>query len=320
LDLSVHVETFNLTWPRWKRFVAEVEALGYAGLYLCDHYEAPPDHPILETLDTWIALTYLADHSERLRFGPVVSPVSFRDPIVLARQARDLDDLSGGRFVLGVGAGWNDREHQMFGWSLGDVRTRMDRFAESLEVITGLLHSPEPVHFEGKYYSLRDAEIHPKPSRPNGPDILVGTNRGASRAVSLAARYADNFNIIGNGPRRVAEIISQLDAQLAARGRVRSAVRRTMTSVFGVGENDTRIERASGWLLSNANPQHLGLREFAENFRAYGNIIGTPAEVVASLSEYAKAGIEEVMVDLFDVGEVGIEMLRLIAEEVMPRI
>ena len=94
-----------LTWPDWTRLVHVVEDLGFTGLYLSDHFNmpVPPDNPSLELV---VALTYLADHSERVRLGPMVGPVSFRDPIMLARQAAALDDLSEGRMVLGVGAGW----------------------------------------------------------------------------------------------------------------------------------------------------------------------------------------------------------------------
>jgi alkanesulfonate monooxygenase SsuD/methylene tetrahydromethanopterin reductase-like flavin-dependent oxidoreductase (luciferase family) len=320
MELSVHVETANLTWPRWKRFIAEVESLGYAGLYLCDHFTTLPGNPDLESIDAWIALAYLADHSERLRFGPVVSPVSFRDPIILARQARDLDDLSNGRFVLGVGAGWVEHEHEMFGWPLGDVRGRMDRFAESLEVITRLLRSPGATSFEGKYYTLRDAELFPKTSRPNGPDILIGTNTGGNRSISLAARYADAYNITFQGLEQAAQTLGKLDARLDALGRPRSAVKRTMMSVFGIGRDEPEIERAFGWVLKNANPQHLSLHEYANNFLALGHFIGTPDETIPRLKAYAEAGVEEVMVDLFDIGDIGIEMLGLIADEVMPRI
>src|SRR5919202_130460 len=111
IALSVSVEAWTgLTWPGWKRLVTEVEQLGFAGLYCSDHFTlAPPparDAPELITL-----LTYLADHSQRVHFGPMVSPLSVRDPVLLTRQAAALDDLSGGRMILGVGAGWYEPEH-----------------------------------------------------------------------------------------------------------------------------------------------------------------------------------------------------------------
>src|SRR5262245_53790903 len=123
--LSVQIEIAGgLNWARWKRLVREVDRLGYCGLYCCDHfYPGGPGYS--DSLEITVAFTYLADHSQRLEFGSLVSPVSFRHPVWLARQAMALDDLSGGRMVLGVGAGWMERENAGFGFELGDKATRM---------------------------------------------------------------------------------------------------------------------------------------------------------------------------------------------------
>ena len=143
----------GLTWPLWKRHVSEIEQLGFNGLYIMD---ALP-HALqvyADSLETIVALTYLADHSQRVKFGPVVALMAARDPVVLARQAVALDDLSGGRFVLGLGAGGQVREHRMFGYDFGDVPTRMARMEEGLEIIARLLRSDEPVTFAGQFYQL----------------------------------------------------------------------------------------------------------------------------------------------------------------------
>src|SRR5690242_8449912 len=133
VDISIMIEGQNgLTWPHWKRLVAEVESLGFAGLFRSDHFTngSPPDKDSLEMM---VSLTYLADHTQRIHFGPLVAPVSFRHPTLLARQAAALDDLSGGRMILGVGAGWQEREHQLFGHDLGSMSARMQRLEEALE-------------------------------------------------------------------------------------------------------------------------------------------------------------------------------------------
>ena len=199
VQLSISVEgLMGLTWPDWTRLVQVVEDLGFTGLYLSDHFNmpVPPDNPSLELV---VALTYLADHSERVRFGPMVAPVSFRDPIMLARQAAALDDLSEGRMVLGVGAGHFEREHTMFGYELGDMATRFDRLAEGLEVITRLLRSAEPVSFEGTFYRLHEAVL-PGPRRLHGPPVMIGGS-GPRRTLPLVARFADVWNAAGVSPR-----------------------------------------------------------------------------------------------------------------------
>lgn len=115
LEIAIMIEGQNgLNWPRWQRIVRLVEDLGFAGLYRSDHYTnaSPPD---LDSLELWVSLTWLAAHTKRIEFGPLVTPVSFRHPTMTARMAAAVDDLSGGRLTLGVGAGWQEREHTNYG-------------------------------------------------------------------------------------------------------------------------------------------------------------------------------------------------------------
>src|SRR5512136_1964449 len=152
MDIAIMIEGQNgLNWPRWQRIARAVESLGFAGLYRSDHFtnSSPPD---LDSLELWTCLTWLATHTRRIEFGPLVSPVSFRDPRMTARIARDVDDLSGGRLTLGLGAGWQEREHTNFGYDLLGVPQRFARFQEGVQVVTRLLRSAEPVSFAGQYY------------------------------------------------------------------------------------------------------------------------------------------------------------------------
>src|SRR2546428_14005121 len=216
--ISIMIEGQNgLTWPRWKRIVKEVEELGFAGLFRSDHFTnaTPPDKDSLEMI---VSLTYLADHSQRLHFGPLVAPISFRDPRMLARQAAALDDLSGGRMILGVGAGWQEREHRLFGYNLGDLRTRMARLEEGLEVITRLLRSEEPITYEGKFFRLRGAALLPRPQRSGGSPILIGGN-SSQHTLPLVARYADIWNANFITPGAFQERSAMLDQLLHAAGR-----------------------------------------------------------------------------------------------------
>src|SRR5512142_3352981 len=140
LQVAVMIEGQNgLNWERWKRIVPAVEDLGFAGLYRSDHFtnSNPPD---MDSLELWVSLTWLADHTRRIEFGPLVSPVSFRHPALTARMARDVDSLSGGRLTLGLGAGWQEREHTNYGFDLLDLKSRFRRFEEGAQIITRLLH------------------------------------------------------------------------------------------------------------------------------------------------------------------------------------
>jgi len=225
--ISIQIEGQNgLTWPRWKRIVEEVERLGFAGLFRSDHFTnaQPPD---IESLEAIVSLAYVADQSQRLHFGPLVSPLSMRDPRMLARQAAALDDLSGGRFILGVGAGWQEREHTLFGYDLGDIPTRMARFEEGVQVITRLLQSDEPVTFEGRFFRLQGATLLPRPARRGSPSILIGGN-GVQRTLPLVARYADVWNAVYLPLQDFRERSARLDDLLQAQGRTPSDVKRSI--------------------------------------------------------------------------------------------
>src|SRR5437763_1549604 len=244
--LSIMIEGQNgLTWPRWKQVVKEVEDLGFAGLFRSDHFKhaQPPDD---ESLELIVSLTYLADHTRRIHFGSLVVPVSLRDPALLARQAAALDDLSGGRMILAVGAGWQEREHHLFGHPLGDIPTRMARLEEGLEVITRLLHSDEPVTYEGRFFHLRGAILLPRPQRPGGPPILIGGN-GPKRTLPLVARYANIWNAVFLSPAAFHEHSAILDELLRAAGRRPSEVQRTMMTSLYFGRDMDELDRRLSW-------------------------------------------------------------------------
>ena len=292
LEVALMIEgQHGLTWPRWQRIARAAEELGFVGLYRSDHYTnaEPPD---MESLELWVSLTWLASHTSRLEFGPIVSPVSFREPTMTARMAAAVDDLSGGRLQLGLGAGWQEREHRNFGFDLLETGPRMDRFAEGLEVVTQLLRSDAPVSFEGAYYKLHEASLLPRPQRPGGPPIIVGGN-GPRRTLPLVARYADEWNAVFVTPARFAELNAQLDGLLAEAGRAPGDVRRSlmMGSLYG------RDEQAVAAKLAQAGRTR-------EELLARGLLVGTGAEIVVQLRAYAEAGVQRIMVQWLDLDDI----------------
>ena len=116
----------GIDWPRWKRIVRTVEDCGYAGLFRSDHF-TNPSGPVKDALELWVSLAWLAENTERIEFGPLVTPVSFRHPVITAWQAAAVDGLAGGRLRLGMGAGWQEREHEAFGFDLLDTDRRFAR-------------------------------------------------------------------------------------------------------------------------------------------------------------------------------------------------
>ena len=280
----------GLNWPRFQRIAHAVEELGFAGLYRSDHFTntEPPD---IDSLELWVSLTWLAGHTSRIEFGPLVTPVSFRNPVFTARMAKDVDDLSGGRLRLGVGAGWQAREHANFGFDLLDVPERFARFEEGLEVITRLLHCDEPVTFQGDYYRLREAILMPRPQRPGGPPIVIGGN-GERRTLPLVARYADEWNGVFLTPERYAERSRRLDELLAAQGRPATAVRRTLMTGLLFGRDEDELQRKL---------QQTG--RTGEELRGRGMVVGTGAAVADQLGALGETGVARVMLQWMELDD-----------------
>lgn len=281
MDIAIMIEGQDgLTWPRWQRIVRAVEDLGFAGLYRSDHFTnaGPPDK---DSLELWLSLTWLASHTTRIEFGPLVTPVSFRHPAFSARVGAQLDDLSGGRLSLGVGAGWQEREHTAFGFDLLPLAERLDRFQEGLEVITRLLRSDTPVSFQGRYYTLHEAVLLPRPQRPAGPPLLIGGN-GPRRTLPLAARYADEWNAVLITAARFAELNAHLDSLLAGQGRPAGAVRRSLMTGIVFGRDDAELTAN----LAGRDPAAL---------RERGLIVGAGDQVQEQLHALAQAGVQRVM-------------------------
>ncbi len=316
--ISIMIEGQNgLTWPRWKRLVTEVEDLGFAGLFRSDHFTnaQPPD---IDSLEMIVSLTYLADHTSRIHFGPLVAPISFRNPTLLARQAAALDDLSDGRMILGLGAGWQEREHTLFGHDLGDIPTRMQRMEEGVEVITRLLHSDEPTSYEGQFFQLRNATLLPRPQHPAGQRILIGGN-GIKRTFPLVVRYASIWNGTFLSPADFRARSATLDTLLQEAGRKPDEVRRTMMHSLTFGRDEQEIDQRLSWRHSDAALAYTSVNAAIEKLRASNKgIVGTPAHLIDQIQEYGAAGVEELMLQWFDLDD--IEGLRAFAKSVLPHV
>lgn len=286
----------GLNWARWQRIAQVVEALGFAGLYRSDHFTNSSGIN-KDSLELWVSLTWLASHTQRIAFGSLVTPVSFRDPVFTARTAMQVDDLSGGRLELGVGAGWQEREHNAFGYDLLDVPHRFQRYQEGLEVLTRLMkHGDEPVDFNGQYYQLRGAQLLPRPNRPGGPPLVIGGN-GEQRTLPLVVRYADQWNAVDLPAERVKALNARLDEMLRAAGRDARSVRRTLMTSLAFGED------------KNALQARLGGRD-PQSMRERGALVGTPVEIRGQLHALEEAGVQRVMLRWADMDDLdGLEGL-----------
>lgn len=304
LDVGLMIEGQDgLTWPRWSNLLRAAESFGFSSVFRSDHFTnpAPPDKPSLEL---WPSLTYAASHTAGIEFGPLVTPVTFRLPAITARNAAAVDDLSQGRLVLGLGAGWNEREHRAFGVPFPASRTRSEMLEEYVQVVRRLLRSDQPSRFDGQHYRLEDALLLPRPTRSGGPPILIGGN-GPTQTLPLAARYADEWNAVMIRPTAFRDLNERFGRLLDEAGRPRHAVRRSI--MLG-----TLFARDEGALQEQLAARQLTLDAALE--RAL--VVGTPAMWIEQLQAYAEAGAERVMLQWLE--QDNLDDLEVIAQHVLP--
>jgi len=298
LEIALMIEGQNgLTWSRWQRIAKFTEDAGFAGLYRSDHFtnSNPPD---IESLELWTSLTWLACNTKRIEFGPLVTPFSFRHPVHIARMASAVDDLSDGRLTLGLGAGWQEREHNLFGFDLLDIPSRFDRFKEGMEVVTHLLNSDSPVSFNGKFYGLNSATLLPRPQREGGPRISVGGN-GKKVTLKIAAQYAHEWNANFISKETFSDLNTALDQFLKDSGRDPKSVRRTLMTGTMFAASDSQF---------NEKMRRDGTN--LEGLREYNYIFGTPGMFKEQLQELESAGVERIMLQWLDLDDMdGLEAL-----------
>ncbi|HUV28570.1 MAG TPA: LLM class F420-dependent oxidoreductase [Anaerolineales bacterium] len=309
IEVAIFLEGQNgLNWPRWQRIAGAVEALGYVGLYRSDHFTNmnPPDK---DSLELWVSLTWLASHTDRIEFGPLVSPVSFRNPVFTARMAAAVDDLSGGRLILGLGAGWQEREHTNYGFNLLEINDRFDRFEEGLKVVNLLLNNDQESEFNGQYFQIKEGILLPRPQRAGGPPLLIGGN-GRKRTLPITARYAAHWNALMTTPDEF-EILSQhLDGLLAEQSRQPTEVKRSMMVGCIFGQDETQLQE-------RVAARTKGERS-AEDLRQRGVVVGTANQMAEQIDRLAQAGVQRVMLQWIDLDD--IEGLEIIAQQVLPQL
>jgi F420-dependent oxidoreductase-like protein len=303
LEIAIMIEGQNgLNWARWQRIARLVEEAGFVGLFRSDHFtnSNPPD---LDSLELWTSLTWLADNTRRIEFGPLVTPFSFRHPALTARMASAVDDLSGGRLTLGLGAGWQEREHHLFGFDLLEPKARYSRFEEGIEIVTGLLQNDEPLTFEGQYFQIRSATLLPRPERKGRPRILIGGG-GGKRMRSLVTRYAVEWNCVMLKPNVFAERNRLLTEALRDAGRDPNAVRRSMMTGCVFGKDDDAL---AGKLAAR--------NRTIEQLHERGIVAGGPSQVREQLKELEQAGLQRIMLQWLDLDD--LEGLDALAKAVL---
>ena len=283
------------------------EAAGFDAFFRSDHFLTMGGDGLPGPTDSWVTLGAIARETDRIRLGTLVTSATFRLPGLLAGQVAQVDDMSGGRAELGLGAGWYDGEHTAYGVPFQPLGERFERLEEQFAIITGLWDTPlgETFDFDGRHYQLKDSPALPKPVQRPHPPLIVGGG-GAKRTPRLAATYADEFNLPFSSLADTEAQFGRVRAACVDRGRDPSTLRLSAAQTVCCGADAAEVERRAA---------NIG-RKTGE-LRANG-AAGTPDEVVERLQQFAGVGAQSIYLQVLDLND--LDHIALLAEEVLPRV
>ena len=268
----------EVRWPELLDMIRAIEDLGFDSIWVGEHllYRFPDRGP-RGPWEAWTLMAAIAAATSRVEFGPLVACTNFHNPALLAKQATTIDEISGGRLVLGLGAGWNEAEFRAYGFPYDH---RVDRFEEAFTIIRMLLREGA-IDFDGRWYQIRDCELLPRGPRPNGPPLMIGSN--GPRMLRATVPYVDSWNSwfadTGNRPDGVPALRDLVDAACRDVGRDPAELERTVAVLVELPGGAGRLQGA----YSKEAPQPL---------------TGSPAEMAEVLGGYAREGIAHVQLVL----------------------
>jgi alkanesulfonate monooxygenase SsuD/methylene tetrahydromethanopterin reductase-like flavin-dependent oxidoreductase (luciferase family) len=279
----------RVPWPELISMTRAAEGVGFDSVWLGDHllYDLP-DGTVRGPWEVYTSLAALAAVTERVQLGSLVSSLGFHDPAMIAKMAATIDAISGGRFVLGVGSGWNEREYRAFGLPFD---RRVDRFEEAFGLVHRLL-AGETVTHTGTYYSLDRCRIDPPAVRDGGPLLMIGSNSPRMLSIGLPHVHWWNvwWSIYGNTPAGFADVVADVRARTEAAGRDPDAVAATACVYVQAPDGDGRTMGAPG--MAHIRP-----------------VEGEPAEIASQLAAFAAAGASHLQLVVDPITQSSIEWL-----------
>ena len=308
MDLRVFTEPQQgATYDQLLRVARATEDLGFDAFFRSDHYVAMGVDGAPGPTDAWTTLAGLARETSTIRLGTLMTSATFRFPGPLAIQVAQVDQMSGGRVELGLGAGWFEEEHTGYGIPFPPTGERFDRFEEQLAIITGLWSTPEGERFshEGQHYRLTDSPALPKPVQRPGPPVIIG-GKGRRRTPELAARYAAEFNLPFVSPEVTSVQVDRVRKACADIGRDPDELTYSNALVLCCGATEEEVRHRADAIGRSADD----LRE--------NGLAGSPAEVVDRIGQFAALGAGRVYLQMLDLED--LDHLELVAAEVMPQL
>jgi F420-dependent oxidoreductase-like protein len=282
----------------------EAEALGFGAFFRSDHYLAMGAEGLPGPSDAWITLAGIARETSTIRLGTLVTSATFRLPGPLAITVANVDQMSGGRVELGLGAGWFEAEHTAYGIPFPGTKERFDRLEEQLAVVTGLWATQGGFTFEGEHYQVSGSPGLPKPAQSK-PPVLIG-GHGARRTPELAARYADEFNVPFGTEDDTRRQFARVREACERQDRDPGTMRWSNALVVCVGADEAEVERRAEAIGREPS-------ELREN-----GVAGTPEEAVETIRRYGDLGAQRIYLQFLDLKD--LDHLRLVAAEVMPHV
>ncbi len=287
------------SWDEILATARHASATGWDGVWVADHFMPNAEDVSGAMHEAWALVAGLSAAVDRVRIGVLVSGNTYRHPAVLAKAVATADHISGGRIVLGLGAGWQQNEHERYGIEFSDVRGRLDRLEEACQVVTRLF-TEERVDFAGEHYTLRDAPLEPKPVQSPLP-LLVGGG-GEKRTMRIAATYAQEWNVWGT-PELLTQKNAVLDRHCADLGRDPGEISRSCQGLLFLYDDPAEAAR-------------MREREIGRPM-----LVGTPEELVEVVAAYRDAGVDELIIPDFNLpqGEQKREIMDVFHTEVAPQ-
>ncbi len=280
--------TKGLSWEEVRSLWIRLEKTGWDAAYLADHFMPNTPDPVADTLESWTTLAGLAVSTQKIRLGHLVSGNTYRHPAILAKMAANLDIISEGRLICGIGAGWQENEHRAYGLPFYTAGERLRRLEEACQILLSLWTQPKTT-FEGKYHRLKDAPLFPKPLQKPHPELLVGGG-GEKVTLKIVARYADLWNGWG-GAEIMTKKIRILEEHCAAVGRDPAEISRSanMTLLFTEDEGEIR-ELVKSFMKRFGTDEETARRSI---------LTGGVTKVQDTVGRLREAGIDQLIVPSF---------------------
>ena len=308
-DLGLMLESQeNLNWDRLLSIAETSEQLGFESLFLSDHLTSVKGNKQLDSIALWPALTALAMSTERIRIGPLVCSMTFRHPAQLAKMSSAVDEFSAGRLDLGLGAGWYEEEHTMFGVDFPSARHRLELLEEGIQIIRDLW-SGKSIDFEGQHYQLSAAEMHPSPAQSNVPIIIGGMG---NTTLKIAATHANEWNSYYVSIDTYREKSQIIDDHCIFLNRKPDTLRHSLMTPYVIGNNDQEIDShiAANRAVFPNLPGNL------KDWHEAGFIGGSPQQLVDQMSVFEEAGVSRFILEYNSFHDQS--PLEMLAEKVLP--